>query len=237
MTWIPSDLKKTILMIGEGEPRVTPKGSGALVRHKNKIYAITAKHVVQNISNPMLLFNSKSEGILRLPTHDLTERLGVEWVNHSDVNIDLSIIPFALTENHDILVLDSGSFQSFNNINDGDEIFFMGFPFGLTLSERITPLIRLGCVALKFENEREWGGVRYAPKTILIDGHVSAGNSGSPIFSKPTLSDRHARLYGVITSHITSNIFDFSGKAIGRENSGLGIAASIDHIIDLIESL
>lgn len=237
MTWFPSNLKKTVLMIGEGEPRVTPKGSGALVSHKEQLYAITAKHVVQNIPNPIFVYNSKSGYRIRLSTNKLTEKLGHEWVHHSDVNVDLSIIPFALTQEHDLKAMSSDSFQSFNNINDGDEVFFMGFPFGLSQSERITPLIRQGCVSLKFEIEKIWRGIRYAPKTILIDGNVSAGNSGSPVFRKPTFGDNVARLYGVITSHIASDIFDYQGRAIGRENSGLGIAASIDHILDLIESL
>ena len=224
-------------MIGEGEPRVSPKGSGVLISHRSKFYAITAKHVVQNIPNPIFVYNSISGGRLRLPTNRLTEKLGYEWVNHSDENIDLSIIPFALTDNHDLKAMSSDSFQSFNNINDGDEIFFMGFPFGLSQTEGITPLIRLGCVSLKLEIEKIWRGIRYPPKTILIDGNVSAGNSGSPVFRKPTSGDKVARLYGVITSHIASDISDYQGNIIGRENSGLGIAASIDHILDLIESL
>ena len=98
-------------------------------------------------------------------------------------------------------------------------------------------MIRQGCVALKFKVEREWNKVVYAPKTILIDANISAGNSGSPLFRRPDLGDNVARLYGIITSHITSSIFDYGGKKIGKENSGLGIATSIDHIIDLIESL
>ena len=237
MTWIPSDLKKTILMIGEGEPRVAPKGSGALVNHRGTLYAITAKHVIQNIPNPIFVYNNKSGEITRLPTHTLTETHGVEWVNHPDLNVDLSIIPFSVTINHDLKAMSSDDFQSFNNINDGDEVFFMGFPFGLSQSERVTPLIRLGCVSLKFEIEKIWRTIRYAPKTILIDGNVSAGNSGSPVFRKPTPLDNKAKLYGVITSHMTSDIFNVLGRAIGKENSGLGIASSIDHVIDLIESL
>ncbi len=237
MTWLPSDLKKTVLMIGEGEPMVTPKGSGVLVNHKNKLYAITAKHVVKNINNPIFVFNGKSGERIRLPTKTITDSRGFEWAHHSNENIDLSIMQFVLPKNHDIKAFSSTSFQSFKNINDGDDVFFMGFPFGLTLNEGITPLIRQGCVSIKLETEKTWNNVRYPPKTIVIDGNVSAGNSGSPLFRKPNSRDNIARLYGVITSHITSKIFDFNGKAIGRENSGLGIASSIDHIIDLIESL
>lgn len=221
-------------MIGEGEPRVSPKASGALIKYRKKDYIVTAKHVVQNIPDPIFVFNNKSGDIIRRSTQNLNERFGFEWVSHSDVNVDLSIIPFPVTREDDILSL--GEFQSFNDINEGDDVFFMGFPFGLSQSERITPLIRQGCVSLKFEIEKIWRNIRYAPKTILIDGHVSAGNSGSPVFRKPTLGDTKARLYGVITSHITSDVLDVRGRSIGRGNSGLGIASSIDHVIDLIES-
>jgi len=235
MTFLPPDLKKTIIMIGEGAPGVRPKGSSFLIKYKNKDYAITAKHVIQNIPNPIFVFNNKSGDKIRRTTHNLNETFGYEWAHHSDKDVDLSITPFPVTQEDDLLAINV--FQSFNDINDGDEVFFMGFPFGLSQSERITPLIRQGCVSLKFEIQKIWHRVRYAPKTFLIDGHVSAGNSGSPVFRKPTSGDNIARLYGVITSHITSDVLDIRGRSIGKGNSGLGIASSIDHVIDLIESL
>ena len=224
-------------MIGEGLPAVQPKGSCAIISYRKRSYAITAKHVIQNIADPIFLFNNKKREMVRRPTSDITIAIGAEWAHHTDVNVDLSIIPFLVSREDDIFAVSDQAFQYFINVNDGDDVFFMGFPFGLSQSERITPLIRQGCVSLKFDIEKIWHNVRYAPKTIIIDGHVSAGNSGSPIFRKPIRGDNRARLCGIITSHKTSDIFNYQGRAIGRGNSGLGIASSIDHIIDLIESL
>jgi len=92
MSWLPPDLKKAVVMIGVGEPLVTPKGSGAIIKYRNSCYAITAKHVIQNIPNPIFVFNSKGGGIVRRSTRELNEAIGSEWVNHSDENVDLSII-------------------------------------------------------------------------------------------------------------------------------------------------
>lgn len=241
MTWIPSDLKKTIILIGEKQPNsagAQPKGSGVLIKHKGNSYVVTAKHVIEKINNPIFIVDNKKGGILLRSTQVIREKFGCEWINHPNDEVDLSIFHFITYRGvEDLLSVEISDFRRFIDIVDGDDVFFMGFPLGLTQSERITPLIRQGCVALKFDLRGTWQKVTYASKTILIDGNISAGNSGSPIFSKPTIMSPKVSLYGIITSHLTSPIYDFGGLPIGRENAGLGIASSIDHIIDLLDIL
>ena len=79
-----------------------------------------------------------------------------------------------------------------------------------------------------------------------MDGQVSSGNSGSPVFMKPTFIDVERRsigqyhppkLFGIVTSHIASIINDLNDRPIARENSGLGMISSVDRLIELLESI
>ena len=239
-------MKKSIVMIGERdeiEPIARPVGSGALLRYEKYLFVATAKHVVENISDPLILFNDIKGRIKGYRTSYLTNEFGFEWKYHSDNEVDLAAIRYGYEkDDDDIKVIPSSMFNEFHNIEEGEDIFFMGFPLGLTNLNKITPAIREGCVSLKLDSETIIRKIRYAPKTIIIDGQVSSGNSGSPVFRKPIIEYATRELgpllpvlFGIVTSHIESIIKDLNGNPIAKENSGLGIVSSTNHIIDLLD--
>jgi len=246
MSWLPSDMKKSIVMIGErdeNEPIARPIGSGALLRFEKYLFVVTAKHVVENISDPLILINDVKGRIKGYKTSNFTSEFGFEWRYHSDKEVDLAAIRFGYEKDvDDVKVIPPNMFNEFSNVEEGDDVFFMGFPLGLTNLNKLTPAIRQGCVSLKLDSEIIIGKMRYAPKTIIIDGQVSSGNSGSPVFRKPVI-EYHTRklgplppqLFGIVTAHVESKIFDLNKKPIAKENSGLGIVTATDHIIDLLE--
>lgn len=237
MAWLSPDMKKTIVMIGEPRSNMLsarPVGSGTLIRNENRFFVITVKHVIKTISDPLIIFNDVKGRIKGYRTSYLKSELGSEWKYHHDNEVDLAAIRFGYEEgDDDVRIIPSDMFIEFKDIIDGEDVFFMGFPLGLTNLNMITPAVRQGCVSLKLNSETKIGEIRYAPKTIIIDGQVSRGNSGSPVFRKSAPS-RTPILFGIVTSHIESIILDLHGNPIAKENSGLGIVSSADHIIDLI---
>lgn len=248
MTWLQPELKKTIVMISDGtaENFAEPKGSGALIHYKKKYLVISARHVIEKISNPVILFNNKNNKIIGKDCNQLREEYGFEWVYHPNEHVDLAIFPFGIGEEYDIKFVTEKTFLTFDEIREGVDVFFLGFPLGLSQKQTITPVVRQGCVSLKIINTTIINRITYEKKTILIDGNISAGNSGSPLFTKPSFIDmeklridefKYAKLCGIVTGHIQSIIKGFNDEPIARENSGIGIISSIDHFIDLFEQI
>lgn len=251
MSWLPSDMKKSIVMIGEPDVKsetsfsCDPAGSGALIRYKENLWVVTAKHVIEKIHDPTMMFNDIHGRIKGYRTSYLSNKFSWEWKYHTDKDVDLAIIRFGIELGEDdVKFIPSDLFIEFDYVNDGEDVFFIGFPLGLTNQKKITPAIRQGCVSLQIASEMKWGKIRYPPKTILIDGQVSSGNSGSPVFRKPTIAPSpyaigpsQPSLFGIVIGHIQSKIYNLDDipMPIARENSGLGIVSATDHIITLLD--
>ena len=60
-----------------------------------------------------------------------------------------------------------------NNVSVGEDVFFLGFPYGLGTGFPLTPILRKGAVA--------WISDKY----FLLDAMSYNGNSGSPVFTHP----------------------------------------------------
>ena len=250
-SWLPLEFKKTILMIGEEIKQnpgfYDPKGSAALVDYKGMLYAVTAKHVIQNTIDPAFLFNGKDGSIIARKTSFLYSTIGATWVFHPNPEIDVAVTKFGIIETtDDVKTISESLFSKYDGVYDGEDVFFMGFPLSLSSRRKITPVIRQGCVALKFDEETRIGKITYPEKTIIIDGQVSGGNSGSPVFRKPSFIDMKTRsigqyiqpvLIGIVSGHIESIIEDLYGKPIARENSGLGKITSTDKVIEVIDNM
>ncbi len=84
------------------------------------------------------------------------------------------------------------------NINLGDEVYFIGFPFGMGTENKIEPLVRSGSVAWTSRESDEF----------LLDAFSFGGNSGSPVYLKSILGAEpgnlewsNAMLVGMIIGH------------------------------------
>lgn len=149
MSWLPSDIKKTVVMIGDikEEGVALPAGSGVLVNYQGKHYAISAGHVIRGLDDPVVIFNDKTGAPTGRMTSELSRRFGVNWEYHPDDRVDLTAIPFGInTETDDLRVLPEDMFQDYAGINDGEDVFFMGFPLSLSRRDTIVPVIRQGCI-------------------------------------------------------------------------------------------
>jgi S1-C subfamily serine protease len=125
-------------------------------------------------------------------------------------------------------------------VDISSQIFMLGYPsIGVTGAAQIDgtrPLVRSGIVA----------GVNAALKTIIIDAPVNHGNSGGPVVQLSRTN--RLRIIGIATQFVPvpedvlplnpGNASDSPGSSsrplLALGNSGYGVVASADAIIDLI---
>ncbi len=98
----------------------------------------------------------------------------------------------------DLLLIPRSMMRSRKDISLGDELYFVGFPFGLGAYSINQPIIRSGSVAWVSESSSEF----------LLDAFSFGGNSGSPIFSKRIFGRKfgeinwdEAYLVGMVVGH------------------------------------
>lgn len=250
-SWLPADWAKTIVLIlqkgidGQGKDILFPIGTSFLFGYDGLNCLITAKHVIftkdgQLKKDVVAAVNKVGGGMNLIPLHTLVDTHKIGWSFHDDPEVDLAVIPIAIdTKQDDVKKMPMTLFETFDNISEGDEVFFLGFPLGIVSPIRVNPIVRGGIIASKRDN-----------KTFLIDANVFPGNSGSPVFLRPTPfiftpkgitigKVRDPKFLGIISSYIP-----YIDKAIspqtGRvrvtfeENSALGVVYSTRYIEEML---
>ena len=126
----------------------------------------------------------------------------------------------------------------------GDEVYFVGFPFGIGASNLIEPLIRSGSIAWMSKNSQ----------VFLLDAFSYGGNSGSPIFQKIILGAepgsmkwKSPKLVGMITSHQGLKLDNILTQPNPNElkfekgsvelNFGLARCVYLDDILNVVSKL
>ena len=210
----------------------------------HQLYAncfVTNRHVV----------DGQDELVVRLgdPKSSVYD-LRVQWTVHPDPEIDIAVAPFPLDDpqgnQHEVSSFNSDSGTSFCDdlqemeFREGDEVYTLGFPLGLTGYSRNYPIVRQGVIA----RIQDWydGQSDY----FLIDASIFPGNSGGPVIAKPTMfsygqTRAHPKLIGVVSGYLTHAdvaLRDQMGRPIldSEENSGLAIVVPIDKVKETIMS-
>lgn len=249
MSWLPPEWSKCIVMIEQlsqeeaNQPRrrLEPIATGFIVRYQRLNVFITCRHCLVKQEDTYITTNSKKEQkVIAKPLSDILETPNVSLCFHPNAKIDLVAMPFpVMPESDDILAVPSDLFEDSENFSEGDDIFFLGFPLGITTQGKIKPLVRSGIVSLKEEKN-----------AFLIDANVFPGSSGSPVFLKPSVIDwktmtigkvRPPRLIGILSGCVT-----YSDEAVSRqtgrtrvtfeENAALAQAYSTTIIKEILDS-
>jgi len=203
------------------------QGTSFAMEHSGKQYLVTARHVLQTSHQEM----------------DISIFWKREWRK-------LSTTLVGVNDDADIAVLSSpiqlapafSAEPSMGGMLLAQQVFFLGFPLELTgggeeLNRKFPlPLVKTGIVS----------GIDFTPPAkFWIDGHNNPGFSGGPVVftphGQPISSNAEHKIAGVISGYWSSpqEVRDNStGREIGYvgENSGIIIAYSIQHAVDLIES-
>jgi len=183
MEWL-NNFKKSVVFLGrineKGEYEI--KATGFLINIRNITHLITAKHVIMDVKSSIcndedmiVLFNKKNEGIGTRSIESMKQNFGLDWITHKDKELDISIIPFWAEKNDDVLSIPGDSFLDVDSSFELYDIFFFSYQPGIEPQKRTTPIIRSGTISLFNEDN-----------TFYIDAPAFPGNSGSPVFIKPS---------------------------------------------------
>ena len=212
-------------------------------------YLVTNRHVVEGFDSIVLVFS----GDPKRPPSEVKIDTGHAAQNliPNRNGLDLAVLPL------DRFILD-GNTQAFRpilakesltaglakeiGVTEGDGVFIVTLPMGLEgLEDQIGPLVKQGCIA------RIGHYLAGQSSHILIDAHVTHGNSGSPVFLKPsgfalqgTRGNSFPYLLGILegrfiyeepaVSPLTNRT-----RVVFEEHSGITKVLTADDILDTIE--
>ena len=233
-------------------------GTGFFVRRDREVFLVTAMHVLFDLRTGQL---QSREATLRALSKDPKEtavtviRVNAAQLQESkqirtDAFRDVAVARIAtlardgLNTTPGVVVVEKSKgamvvapfeyLSRYEGVNISSQIFMFGYPsIGLSDApqiDRSRPLVRGGIVA----------GVNAALKTIIIDAPVNHGNSGGPVVQlSPT---NKLRIIGIATQYVPvpEDVLPLTPKdsstVVALGNSGYGVVASADSIIDLIST-
>ncbi len=180
-----NDIKKAVVFLGnidtEGNPRF--HATGSLIEVQNITYLITAKHVVVDREtgdfkdDKMLVFFNSKDGIISSRSiENIKQCYNVGWIFHTNPEVDVAIIPFPVdAHKDDVLTIPGNLFLLSNNIFELYDIFFLSYQPGIEPKIKISPVFRSGIISMINDD-----------KSFYVDASAFPGNSGSPVFIKPS---------------------------------------------------
>lgn len=245
------DLKKTIVFLGdfdtEGKPR--PFATAFLVQVATVFLLVTAKHVVvddhsKEVDDDKLyaFYNCLTAGVSYAYRNlaGFRKREKLEWIFHPNDEVDIGMIPFPINPQvDDVKVVQDELFSLEVDLQELNDIFFLSFQPGVAFTQRISPIFRSGTIS------------RLDNKKFYIDAASFPGNSGSPVFTKPSpiqVTDKTidirvtgGKFIGIIGSYVAYRDVarsDQTGepRVMFEENTGLSLVWSTDCIKEIQES-
>ena len=243
--------KKTVVFLGGiSEKKPQFYATGFLVGINEIVHLITAKHVVVDIEtgktkdiNMRVFFNLKSMGIGMRPIKEIKKKFGVNWVFHENAEVDIAVIPFGLDpQKDDVKVIPDNLFLTPDRLFEIYDIFFVSYQPGVKFEERISPIFRTGTISIINQD-----------KTFYVDASAFPGNSGSPVFLKPSPirfdekgisiggDQLGGKFIGIIGEYIPYTEVAISiqtghPRVTFEENTGLSKVWSVAFIREIIES-
>ena len=190
-----------------------------------------------------VFFNLKTGGIGSRYLSEIKEGFGIEWIFHENQEVDVAMIPFGLeVERDDVLTIPDNLFLSTSELFELYDVFFVSYQPGIEPTKKISPVIRQGMISVINED-----------KTFYIDGAAFPGNSGSPVFLKPSpirfgskgisiggdpLGGKFVGVVGAYLPYqeVAVSVQTKRPRVIFEENTGLSRVWSVDFIRDILES-
>jgi hypothetical protein len=247
------EIKKTVVFIGKIDKEEKPffYATGFLVRVQNIYYLLTAKHVVANMETGklqddgmLIFFNSKDGSIASRSIENIKQKYKVNWIFHKNAEVDVAIIPFGIDlQKDDVKVIPDNLFLLSDRIFELYDVFFLSYQPGIEPQRKISPVIRSGIISI-INND----------KSFYIDASAFPGNSGSPVFLKPSpirfnekggvsIGDNSlgGKFVGIIGEYVPYREIAISTqtgrpRVIFEENTGLSKVWSVEFINEILDS-
>jgi len=241
-------------------------GTGFFVRRDREVFLVTAMHVLFDLRTGQLQSSEATlralskdvretaVNVIRVNAVQLQEAKQIRTDARRDVAVariatlardGLNTTPgvVVVEQTKGAMVVAPFDYLSrYEGVNISSQIFMFGYPsIGLSDApqiDRSRPLVRGGIVA----------GVNAALKTIIIDAPVNHGNSGGPVVQLSATNK--LRIIGIATQYVPvpedvlpltpggspGSALPPSPTGVALGNSGYGVVASADSIIDLIST-
>jgi S1-C subfamily serine protease len=198
-------------------------GTGFTVEVNDKQYIITAKHVVEGIKqNDSIFFFQDNQW----------KKIEVKNIKFKNPKIDA----IALVPSIQLTPVTNVEFTSMD-IVFGQEVYFLGFPFGFitevgNLNNNFPmPFVKKG-ICSNIDNKSTEVNI------IWIDGYCNPGFSGGPIVFRDIFTE-NIKIAGVLVGYLPEhiNVIDEKEKTelYVKINSGLIYSIGVDSIIKLIK--
>lgn len=222
------------------ETNYVPLGSGVLLSWTNRFFVATASHVIPSNEDVFFAIPQRGCGSVRHASHletRFSSKLG--WVRSTNADLALTTIYFNVDAD-DVKTVPLETFSAtYEKVSVGDDVFVAGFPASIVdISDPTLRVIRNGVIAGKVGNGM-----------LLLDAFTYPGNSGGPVFWKPTMGfdmmgvkvpGQPVCLVGLV---LYSHQYREEGvsRATGRtlitleSNSGLSDIVSTSRILELLE--
>lgn len=239
---ISGGAKKTVLYIGSYDKSGSPvfNGTGFLAVYDDHTYIITAKHVVTGLKESCkddeiaFFCNTKDGKGISIMQDWIQRRTNSNWILSETA--DVAMMPYVLTDNVDARTIPQDFFVPANDLVELEEAFYISYQPGLETAGRITPIVRSGAISIINEDN-----------TFVLDAFVFPGNSGSPVFVKPSVlndsvsASQSCKFIGLVSSYLPYRDVAVSAQTkqariIFEENTGLATIVSAKAIQDLIKS-
>jgi len=252
MVSLVDEIKKTVVFLGEIDKEGKPRfyATGFLVSVQNIYHLLTAKHVVADMETGklqddgmLIFFNSKDGRIDARSMENIKQEFNVDWIFHENAEVDVAIIPFGLDPQKDnVKVVPDNLFLLSDRIFELYDVFFLSYQPGIEPQKKISPVIRGGIISIINDD-----------KSFYIDAFAFPGNSGGPVFLKPSLIrfDRKGisiggdplggKFVGIVGEYIPYQEIAISTqtgrpRVMFEENTGLSKVWSVEFIREIFDS-
>ena len=189
-----------------------------------KQYVLTARHIVSSMAGP---------DMVHIQHENTWKSLDVELVGHGQEDIDVTVLapPIQLSPTYPLPTGIAGIVLS-------QDVYFLGFPYDLAndggaLNRNFPiPLVKKGILSA-FQVD--------GAKTLLLDGHNNPGFSGGPVVCQ-IVNDRSNELtaIGIVSGYHNEPkpiyVDQSETPFTYYDNTGIVVATSIDHALDLIQA-
>lgn len=213
-------------------------GSGFIIRHQNRDYLVTAKHVAKEMSpTGEIIVNLKNGKFTVVTFQALSEAKNIipeaHWFHHATA--DISIHPICYPPSIDVMYIPEDIFQK-----DNDEIqllnkaYIVGFPMGFGVLDKLSPIAKEAKLASKLTSIAD----PRIPKDLhfyLLDQALSQGYSGAPVFYVEDVTATNVTPKIKIGEKI--HLLGLQSSAYSDKTGGkISLVVPISYIIEIFES-
>lgn len=246
-----ANAKKCVVFLGTITDQGVPYlfATGSLVIVDNTFYLVTAKHVIYDKARRQLkdeniaVFYNLKNGQVAAKKISSFKSAEVNWVFHENPEVDIAILPFPIDiNNDDVMVISEALFTGIDRLFELYDVFFLSYQPGVGLGGKVTPVARNGMVSIINPDS-----------TFYIDAFAFPGNSGSPVFVKPSplrfdkgdeiisSDDLGGAFVGIVGEYLTYQELAISTqtnrpRVVFEENMGLSKVWSISFLREIIAS-